>query len=170
MRAMNIAGGLLAVGVLTAACGSDGNSASPSSQQDTQAAAPSASTSTSAMGATAVNAKKVDLGTILVDNRGITLYLFEKDKNSKSSCDGACAALWPPLTTNGNPTPGAGVNASWLGTTKRSDGTTQVTYHGWPLYYYAPDKKPGDVTGQNVDSFGAEWYVLGSQNGEKLEK
>jgi predicted lipoprotein with Yx(FWY)xxD motif len=96
--------------------------------------------------------------------------LFEKDKNGKSACDGACATAWPPLLTNGDPTPGPGVNASLLGTTTRSDGTTQVTYHGWPLYYYAADKAPGDITGQNVDSFGAEWYVIGTEKGDKLEK
>jgi predicted lipoprotein with Yx(FWY)xxD motif len=178
MRAINIAGSLLAMGVLAAACGNSGNSASSSSQPGTPAAAPSGSTSMSAsapapastMGATAVDSKKVDLGTILVDNKGMTLYLFEKDKKNKSSCYGGCASLWPPLTTSGNPTPGTGIKASWLGTTKRTDGTTQVTYNGWPLYYYAADKKPGDLAGQDLDSFGADWYVLGSQTGQKLEK
>ena len=100
------------------------------------------------------------LGPILVDGSGRTLYLFKKDNGTTSSCDGACATAWPPYTTTGTPKAGAGVTASLLGTTKRTDGTTEVTYHGHPLYYFARDSKPGDTNGQNVDAFGAEWYVL----------
>jgi predicted lipoprotein with Yx(FWY)xxD motif len=108
------------------------------------------------------------LGKILVDSKGRTLYLFEKDKGPTSTCSGACASTWPPFTTNGQPKAGSGVTASMLGTTKRSDGTTEVTYNGHPLYYYAGDSNPGDTNGQNLDQFGAEWYVL-SPAGKKVE-
>jgi predicted lipoprotein with Yx(FWY)xxD motif len=100
------------------------------------------------------------LGTILVDGQGRTLYLFEADEGTASTCDGACASSWPPLTTAGSPIAGPGVSASKLATTTRGDGTTEVTYHGHPLYTYAGDGAPGHTTGQGSDSFGAEWYVL----------
>jgi predicted lipoprotein with Yx(FWY)xxD motif len=138
-------------------CGG-GTSASPS-----QTAAPAAA-------GAAVDAKKVSLGTILVDGKGMTLYLFEMDKGGKSACYGACATAWPPLLTGGKVTPGSGVNASWVGTTTRSDGKTQVTYHGWPLYYFVPDKAPGEIKGQDLKSFGAPWYSVGAATGDKLEK
>ena len=107
------------------------------------------------------------LGSILVDAKGRTVYLFEKDTGPKSTCFGACATEWPPVTTSGKPSPGSGVTASMLGTTTRSDGKTQVTYNGHPLYLFEADQKPGDATGQNVDAFGAKWYVL-SATGDKV--
>jgi predicted lipoprotein with Yx(FWY)xxD motif len=110
-----------------------------------------------------------DLGKIIVDGRSRTLYLFEKDKNGKSSCSGACATNWPPLLTKGKPKARGSVKASKLGTTKRSDGTTQVTYGGHPLYTFVADKnKPGSTKGEGLDAFGAEWYVVGT-NGKKIE-
>jgi predicted lipoprotein with Yx(FWY)xxD motif len=90
----------------------------------------------------------------------MTLYLFEKDKGTMSTCTGACAQFWPPLTTKGPAKAGTGIAAGKLGTTKRSDGSTQVTFDGHPLYYYSGDKKPGDVTGQGLDTFGGLWWVL----------
>jgi len=107
------------------------------------------------------------LGSILVDAKGRTVYLFEKDTGPKSTCFGACATECPPVTTSGKPSPGSGVTASMLGTTTRSDGKTQVTYNGHPLYLFEADQKPGDATGQNVDAFGAKWYVL-SATGDKV--
>lgn len=110
-----------------------------------------------------------DLGRIIVDGRSRTLYLFEKDKNGKSACSGACATNWPPLLTKGKPKASGSVKASKLGTTKRSDGTTQVTYGGHPLYTFVADKnKPGSTKGEGIDAFGAEWYVVGT-NGKKIE-
>ena len=108
------------------------------------------------------------LGAILVDSKARTVYLFEKDTGPKSTCSGACATEWPPVTTSGKPSAGSGVTASMLGTTKRSDGKTQVTYNGHPLYLFEADQKPGDATGQNVDAFGARWYVL-SPAGDKVQ-
>lgn len=109
------------------------------------------------------------LGTFLVDRSGHTLYLFEADKTSKSTCTGSCAAAWPPALTSGKPTAGHGVKSSLIGTTKRSDGTTQVTYAGHPLYRFVKDTKPGTTKGEGSKAFGAEWYVV-KPSGKKLEK
>lgn len=101
------------------------------------------------------------LGTILVDGSGKTLYLFAADTGTTSTCYGQCATYWPPLLTNGAPQAGTGVNASLLGTTKRTDGTEEVTYAGHPLYFVVTDHNPGDATGQAVNNFGGPWYVVG---------
>jgi predicted lipoprotein with Yx(FWY)xxD motif len=127
-----------------------------------------ASASPSTAAATTVNMRSSGLGKIVVDSKGRTLYLFEKDTGTKSTCSGACAAAWPPFTTSGKPKAGSGVTASLLGTSTRSDGKVQVTYNGHPLYYYAGDQKVGDTNGQNLDQFGAEWYVV-SPAGKKVE-
>ena len=120
-------------------------------------------------GAGVVKAAKVgDLGTIIVNSEGMTLYDFHKDKGGKSSCYGACAGAWPPLLTEGEAKAEAGAMASQLGTTKRKDGTVQVTYGGWPLYTYVGDQKPGEANGNDIDQFGAEWYAL-QPNGEEPE-
>ena len=109
------------------------------------------------------------LGSILVDSQGRTLYLFEKDRRGKSSCDGACAAYWPPLLTHGKPAASGGVKQSLLGITRRPGGVTQVTYGGHPLYRFTGDAKPGQTSGQNSHAFGADWYVVSSA-GKKIEK
>ena len=95
-----------------------------------------------------------------MDGNGRTLYLFEADKGTMSNCDGACASAWPPLTTSGKPTAGTGVVASKLGTAKRADGTTGVTYAGHPLYTYAGDGAPGQTAGEGLTDYGAPWYAL----------
>ena len=87
---------------------------------------------------------------------------------NESACSGECAAAWPIDGSSGRPKAGPGVRASLLGTIKRSDGTTQVTYNSHPLYYYSGDGKPGEVNGEGVDAFGAEWYVV-SPAGRKVE-
>lgn len=154
-----------AAAVAVAGCGSG----SDSSQSGTYGKSSStASGPTSAQDHAAVELSSTKLGDILVDGDGRTLYLFEADKGTTSTCDGECAVAWPPLTTTGKPTAGDGVAASKLGTTKRSDGTTEVTYNGHPLYFYAGDSAPGDTNGQGIDGFGAEWYVL-SAAGDKIE-
>lgn len=131
----------------------------------------SSSSSSAATGAASISAKSNgDLGkTILVDAKGNTLYLFEKDESDESYCNGACAQVWPPLTTSGQPKAGSGVDASKLGTLKRDDGTTQVTYAGHPLYTYVKDTKPGEANGNGVEAFGAEWYAL-EPSGAKAEE
>ena len=117
-----------------------------------------------------IKTRHTSLGTVLVDAKGRTAYLFEKDKKGKSACSGACAKAWPPVLTSGKPKAAGSAVASRLGTTKRSDGTTQVTYAGHPLYLFIMDKnKPGSTKGEGIDAFGAEWYVVGT-NGKKIEK
>jgi len=97
-----------------------------------------------------------DLGTILTDARGLTLYLFTKDDANLSNCYDQCAVNWPPLLTDGSAT-GPDLVAGGLGTTERKDGALQVTYNGQPLYYWINDHKPGDTTGQNV---GGVWFIV----------
>jgi predicted lipoprotein with Yx(FWY)xxD motif len=100
------------------------------------------------------------LGMVLVDSKGMTLYDFHKDKGTTSSCYGPCAAAWPPMLTEGEPTVGNGASASKLGTTERKDGTMQVTYAGHPLYRFDADQSPGDINGQGLTEFGGLWSLL----------
>ncbi|MDQ4007340.1 MAG: hypothetical protein M3211_04520, partial [Actinomycetota bacterium] len=113
--------------------------------------------------ATTVETAESDLGTILVDSEGMSLYMFDPDEQGKSVCDAECLKAWPPL--EGPAEAGSGVDESMLGTTKATDGTTMATYNDWPLYYWVKDKKPGDVTGQAV---GDVWWVIGP-DGEPIK-
>src|SRR4051794_24903537 len=113
------------------------------------AAFASASTST-------ISLRKTAVGKVLVASSGRTVYLFTADKGKTSRCYGQCASFWPPLIA-GHPTAGAGLKHSLLGTTKRKDGKRQVTYGGHPLYYFAQDKKAGDIHGQAFVHFGGTW-------------
>lgn len=124
-----------------------------------------ASTSTTAQ----VKTRKTStLGTVLVDSKGKTLYMFGKDKRGKSSCYGACAANWPPYVTTKKPIAGAGAKASMLGTTKRTDGKLQVTYNHHPLYFFKFDTKPGQTKGEDISAFGGTWDAV-SAKGTKVE-
>jgi predicted lipoprotein with Yx(FWY)xxD motif len=107
-----------------------------------------------------IGVAKTNLGNVLVDSHGRTIYLFRKDTGTKSSCSGECANDWPPVRTNGTPAVGRGLNASTVATTARSDGKPQVTYNGHPLYLYIGDHKAGDTNGQAISAFGAAWYAL----------
>ena len=104
------------------------------------------------------------LGKVLVDGQGMTLYVFAPDKHSGSSkCYGTCAQGWPPLILTGGAShalAGPGVKASLLGTTKRKDGTVEVTYKKWPLYTWVGDTQPGVATGQDLNNLGGKWYVI----------
>jgi predicted lipoprotein with Yx(FWY)xxD motif len=166
---------VLATALLAAGCGGSANSSGSASGtssgsgaassggygygQGSSSSSPSTSTQ-AASGAATIAVRTTPRGRILVDGRGMTLYLFEKDTGTKSMCSGSCATFWPPATTKGAAKAGSGLDAGKLGTTARADGATEVTYNGHPLYYYAGDKKPGDTTGQGLDAFGALWYVL----------
>ncbi len=146
--------------VLLSAC-SSGTPAAPASS----AAAPASSAPASSMPASAPATADAatlklamadsSLGSILVDGKGMTLYLFTKDAPNTSNCTGQCLAAWPPLL--GKPTAGKGVDATKLGSFTSADGSTQASYNGWPLYYWQADAKPGDVTGQKVNNV---WFVL----------
>jgi predicted lipoprotein with Yx(FWY)xxD motif len=154
------------VGVLAAGCGGgssgsgsgSGTSSGGMGGYGSSGAAP-ASGGTSSVAT--VSASRTSLGMILVDGSGRTLYLFEKDQPNQSACAGACVAAWPVDQSSGAPKAGSGVTASMLGTIKRSDNTTQVTYNKHPLYYFARDSQAGQHNGQGVDAFGAKWYAVG---------
>jgi predicted lipoprotein with Yx(FWY)xxD motif len=130
---------------------------------------PSPGKASLAKGGALVSSTTSDLGRILVDRRGRTLYLFEKDVKGISACKGGCAAYWPPLLTTGKPLAGTSVRAALLGTTTRADGTLQVTYNHHPLYTFKLDTKAAQTRGQNTRAFGAEWYVV-SPSGGKIDK
>jgi predicted lipoprotein with Yx(FWY)xxD motif len=149
--------GASAAALIVAGCG--GGGASSASKPAAGGTGGSTAAAQSGGGALRVTSNP-KLGKILVDPNGRTLYDFPIDKGTMSVCYGACASLWPPLTTQAKPTAGPGVKAGLIGTAKRTDGTTGVTYAGHPLYYYAPDQKAGQITGQALNQFGAPWYAL----------
>jgi len=126
--------------------------------------APAAVASTNKSSSILLRTTKV--GKVLVAANGRTLYLFTADKDKKSTCYAQCAGYWPPLI-GAMPTVGAGLKASLLGTTKRRGGKLQVTYGGHPLYFFAQDKKAGDVNGQGFVHFGGTWWVV-SAAGKKI--
>jgi len=118
----------------------------------------------SATGTTAsVSLGKTKLGLILVNSKRHTLYMFAKDKNGKSSCSGSCAKFWPPALQAGKPTAGSGVKASLLATTRRSNGSLQLTYNKHPLYSFVLDKKAGQTNGEGNVAFGAKWYAVSAK-------
>lgn len=121
----------------------------------------------SSSAAPAVDVKNGKFGKMLVDEKGMTLYEFDKDSKNKSMCNGSCATAWPPFTVKSKPAAGKGIKANLLSTTKRDDGSEQVTYNGRPLYHFEADKKAGDVNGQDVNAFGAKWFVMNPE-GKKV--
>jgi predicted lipoprotein with Yx(FWY)xxD motif len=147
-----IAAAALAGAVFAAAALGDVSSASP--QQASKGAL--------------VALRKTPIGSVLVDARGRTLYLFEKDRHGRSACYGACAAYWPPLYSAATPRAGRGVRAGLLALTRRTDGRRQVTYAGHPLYTFAGDKKAGQTTGEGLNDFGAAWDAVAA-NGRAVE-
>jgi predicted lipoprotein with Yx(FWY)xxD motif len=146
---------LAAAGALAAGCGSNGSGSGSGGSGG--AASPVGSGSS---GVAMVNAASSKLGMVLVDGSGRTLYLFEKDQPNQSACAGACAAAWPVDQSSGTPKAGSDATASLLGTIKRSDNTTQVTYNKHPLYYFSGDSGAGQQHGQGVDAFGAKWFAV----------
>ncbi len=155
--------------------GSSAAWSSTGSSSNTSSSVPAATTSTAPGTPTPVyqvgTGKVGTLGTVLVDGQGFTLYLFIPDHESgKSTCYGPCASAWPPLLLPAGvhtPLAGPGVKTSLLGTTTRSDGTTQLTYNGWPLYLWVNDSQPGVATGQGLNNLGGLWYVV-SPNGHAI--
>jgi predicted lipoprotein with Yx(FWY)xxD motif len=136
---------------LLAGCGSGGGSAS---------ATPAALTRVNGQPATIGVANNRELGKILVDSQGRTLYLFKNDSGTKSACTGACARVWPPLRSSGKPVVRGGANASLVGSTARSDGTRQAPYNGHPLYRFVMDTKSGDTKGEGRTAFGGTWFAV----------
>jgi predicted lipoprotein with Yx(FWY)xxD motif len=113
--------------------------------------------------ATIMTSSNSEYGEILTDGQGRAVYLFTQDTGDTSTCTGTCAERWPPVLSEGDAMAGTGVDQAMLGTTTREDGTTQVTYNGHPLYYYAQDASAGDVNGQGV---GDVWYLLDASGNE----
>jgi predicted lipoprotein with Yx(FWY)xxD motif len=148
---------VLLVALAVAGCGGDDSG-------DASAATPPKTPSgkTATLGVTNTN-----LGDVLVNSRGLTLYLFKKDTGTNSTCFGECASVWPPQRASGKPTVGTGIDASKVGTTPRSDGKPQLTYDGHPLYLYDGDRKPGDTNGEGLNTLGAAWFAL-SPAGEQV--
>ena len=136
------------------------------SNGDSTGAENSGGSSGSGMTVTGTNIE--GLGTVLVDSEGFTVYTFAKDKGDVSSCNGACAESWPPVIAEGTPTAGEGAMSSQLGTTKRNDGTEQVTYSGHPVYTFVDDQSPGEANGNESNAFGGEWLAL-DESGAMVE-
>src|SRR5262245_15658141 len=129
------------------------------------AAALAISASATAQSGTAVKIGRSNLGRVLVDSHGKTLYMWAHDKGRRSTCYGDCAEYWPPLITRGRPMARPGAQAGLLGTSRRRDGRLQVTYGGHPLYYFVQDAKPGQTKGEGLTAFGGRWdpvYAYGT--------
>lgn len=150
--------------LVLAGCGGDGGDGGDASsdtgygstgQVATPAPAPTTAATPGPSGSVIVGG--TEFGRTLADPEGRTLYAFTKDQGPNSSCYGDCAATWPALTVQGKARAGPGVEADWLGTADRRDGTTQVTYKGMPLYYYAGDTVAGETNGQGIDRV---WFVV----------
>lgn len=154
-RSLIATSGLAAMALLAAACGSGGAYGA-----GTPVASTSSSTTATATATTLVLADS-KLGKILADGAGRSLYVFEADTDSTSTCISAgCVAEWPPFIADGTPQGTAGLAADQLGSTSRPDGRQQVTYHGHPLYYFAGDSQPGSTAGQALNDNGGPWYVV----------
>jgi predicted lipoprotein with Yx(FWY)xxD motif len=149
-----------------AACGDDdSSSAATATTATTTAETASTSEGSQAAAARKRRGKAIKLmnsryGRMLFDSRGRAIYLFTKEKGSRSRCYGQCAVAWPPVFTRGRPRARSGVDRDLLATTRRRDGRRQVTYNGHPLYYYISDVRSGQVTCQNVVEFGGTWLVV----------
>jgi len=148
--------------MLLAAAGCGGSGYSSSRKPSSGQASPTSNATTIALGSG-------DVGKFLVGSNQRTLYLFEGDQGSKSTCYGACASTWPPATSASAARLGAGLNPSLLATTTRRDGIRQLTYGGHPLYYFSGDPGPGQAKGEGAHAFGADWYVV-SPTGAKIDK
>jgi predicted lipoprotein with Yx(FWY)xxD motif len=145
--------GLAALALTVSACGSSGSSSG------TAANTPAAggNSSSAAAGGSTVTEKTIGSQQVLVDSNGMTLYWFVPDTSTKSNCSGQCATYWPPV--KGPLTAGSGVTGT-LGTITRSDGTTQATYDGHPLYTFAGDSAPGQNKGNGINEQGGLWWEM----------
>jgi predicted lipoprotein with Yx(FWY)xxD motif len=156
-------GGAVGVAMLVAACssGSSSSAAAPAAPASSAAApASSAGGASTSGGGTVITTASSSAGTFLTNGSGRAVYLWVKDTGDASTCTGACAGAWPPVTATGTVTAAGSAKASDLGTITRSDGTKQVTYDGHPLYYFSGDSGPGTASGQGSDGFGAKWWLV----------
>jgi len=114
---------------------------------------------------TVITTGNSEFGPMLFDEKGQAIYIWELEESATAECYGNCAEAWPPVLTDGTPQATGSVNSELLGTTKRNDGTTQVTYNGHPLYYYAHEA-PGEVKCHNISTHGGLWWVI-TPNGNR---
>lgn len=156
MRRSSVLASVAALGLFLAACGEETTDPVAGADEDGTEAAADPDLAVAAS----------DLGEILVDGDGMTLYLFTEDPPGESVCFDDCLAAWPPLLVDGEPSVGEGVDETLVGTLERDDGSTQVTYDDAPLYLWASDEQPGDVTGQDVQGV---WYVVSPDGGAITE-
>jgi len=155
----------LALGIAAAGCGGSSSSSATPAASGTNASSGSSGAygygggggSSTSSSAVTVKTASSPLGTILVDQDGKTLYLFEADSMNKSNCSGGCLTLWPPVMANGKATAGSGVSAGMIGT---ATGSSQVTYAGHPLYWFSGDTAAGDTNGEGLTDFGGAWYAV----------
>jgi len=155
----------LALGIAAAGCGGSSSSSATPAASGTNASSGSSGAygygggggSSTSSSAVTVKTASSPLGTILVDQDGKTLYLFEADSMNKSNCSGGCLALWPAVMADGNATAGSGVSAGMIGT---AAGSSQVTYAGHPLYWFSGDTAAGDTNGEGLTDFGGAWYAV----------
>ena len=155
----------LALGIAAAGCGGSSSSSATPAASGTNASSGSSGAygygggggSSTSSSAVTVKTASSPLGTILVDQDGKTLYLFEADSMNKSNCSGGCLTLWPPVMANGKATAGSGVSAGMIGT---ATGSSQVTYAGHPLYWFSGDSAAGDTNGEGLTDFGGAWYAV----------
>ncbi len=154
----------MAAALVIAGCGGGGSSSSTSGSGSSGGGENSAVNASESSGGGTVGTASIEgLGTVLVDSEGMTVYDFTVDEGAKSNCYGGCEAAWPPVTTAGKPTAGEGAMSSALGTTKRKDGTLQVTYEGHPLYTFSGDSGPGEANGNEAEG---TWFVLNEKGAE----
>ena len=164
----------LALGIAAAGCGGSSSSGAAPEGGTNASSEPSglygsgggSGSSNPSADAVTVKAVSSPLGTILVDQDGKTLYLFEADSMNKSNCSGGCLALWPAVMANGKTTAGSGVSAGMIGT---ATGSSQVTYAGHPLYWFSGDTAAGDTNGEGLTDFGGAWYAV-SPAGKAVEE
>ena len=180
-----LAAPLIALALLIAGCGEDDSDNSDDAEPAAESAAPSDESEGDpsdkagtgggdrskpaekpAKPGTEITVSSSQFGEVIFDGDNQAIYLFDKETDSKPQCYGGCAEAWPPVLTKGEPAATGDANEKLLGTTRRDDGTTQVTYAGQPLYYYAHEE-PGQVLCHNVSGFGGLWLVLDA-NGDAL--
>jgi predicted lipoprotein with Yx(FWY)xxD motif len=165
-RFITLSVGVAAMAATASGCSSTGTTTSSTPTASTSAPTTATGSAAPSQSVATVKTASSPFGQILVDGSGRTLYLFKADTGTTSTCNGSCTQNWPPQTTTGTPD-SSGVTASLVGTTTRSDSSTQVTYNGHPLYYFFKDTRPGETNGQGVNAFGASWYVV-SPSGDAI--
>ena len=163
---LHLGTGFAAMALMAALAGCAGSPGTTSTTAATSPAASSPAASPTAAAAVGLKTASSSAGTIVVDANGMSVYFFTKDvkDSGTSACTGACLTMWPPVTSTAATPTAEGVRGP-LGTITTPDGAKQVTLNGLPLYYYAQDKKPGDILGQGVSDV---WY-LASPAGEMIK-